>query len=107
MAGNALQGKQKIRFIRSMVESGLQPLFLDLDAVLLGDPLPLLRMLPDADILISSDHIHPGDVIHGLEACPVPGMEGYFMGFMNVGMHLMRKGAVPVLQVILLLQVQQ
>lgn len=77
----------------------MQPLFLDLDSVLLADPWPLLRSLPEADLLISSDQMHPGEVVRGLEPCPVPGMQGYHMGFMNVGMAAWRPGALPLLQV--------
>ena len=82
------------------METGLQPFFLDLDAVLLADPLPLLRLLPEADILISSDQLFPTETRRGLEACPPANMHTYHMGYMNVGMHLMRPGAGHVLEVV-------
>ena len=80
-----------------MLEEGLQPLFSDLDVSWLQDPFPFIRGHKDAAILISVDILRATEFGGELEPCPVAGKAP--MGMMNVGIHLMRPAALPVLQV--------
>lgn len=92
-----MQGREKIRFIESMLLEGLQPFFSDLDVSWLQDPFPLARQHPEAAILISSDVMSPTEMGGELEECPVTGDAP--LGMLNVGIHLMRPAALPILQV--------
>ena len=92
-----LQGRDKISFIQSMLKEGLQPFFSDLDVTWLQDPFPLARQHPEAAVLISTDIMSPTEMGGDLEECPVTGDAP--LGMLNVGIHLMRPAALPILQV--------
>jgi len=81
-----------------MLESGLQPFFTDLDVVWLQNPFPYVRRFPRPDILISLDLLGPTAFDGDLEPCPDVLGEAA-LGMHNVGIHLMRPGALPVLRV--------
>lgn len=88
-----LQGVVKIKLIQQMLEAQLQPLFSDLDVVWLRNPLPYVRHLQDANLLVSSDSCRPVEGVM-LDDCPAllrltQGYEagGTYVGFMNVSLY--------------------
>lgn len=93
-----MQGKEKIKFIMAMLRAGLSPLFADLDVAWLQDPVPFVAALPKADLLLSLDLLQPTSTVAKLEQCPDILGES-LMGMMNVGIHFVRPGATPALEV--------
>lgn len=85
-----------------MLRAGLAPMFADLDVVWLSNPLPYLKNFPAADILISLDLLNPNKFDGSLESCPEV-LSWTLLGMQNVGIHLMRPGALPVVQACLIL----
>jgi len=53
-------------YLRALVATGQSVLVLDLDAIPVGDVLPLLASLPDADVIAQLDHSIPMDVDRAL-----------------------------------------
>lgn len=91
LLNSALQGQVKIQLIEQMLEAQLHPIFSDLDVVWLRNPLPFIRSLPEANMLVSSDSCVPvSDVM--LDDCPSmlrasKGVKGKtYVGFMNVSL---------------------
>jgi len=50
-------GLHKANLVLELARTGVDCLTVDADALLLRDPFPYLRALPDADVLTSSDHL--------------------------------------------------
>lgn len=82
-------GRLKIRLIATFLRLGVAPVVSDVDVAWLRDPLPLFRLYPTADVLTSSDHLHPttrpGDDA-SLESWPEAGSA------FNIGMMVFRPG---------------
>lgn len=87
----------KLLFIEAMLEKGLQPFFSDLDVIWLQNPFPFMRKHSGVDMLVSVDVLHTTEFEGKLEDCPIH--EEAPMGMLNVGIHLMRPAALPILQV--------
>lgn len=57
----------KVQMFADLLALGFDALLADIDAVFLRDPLPYLACLPEADVLVSSDHLHNSTTDGGLE----------------------------------------
>lgn len=87
-----MQGREKIRFIRTMLEAGLSPIFSDLDVAWLRNPMPYVRQFWEANVLISTDTwTVPASDHNALDNCPtIMGTDrtvaahSTFVGKMNV-----------------------
>ena len=84
------QGLEKIRFIISMLEAGMQPMFSDLDVVWLKNPLPYVRQLQEPNVLVSSDSCNVQQTAPLDNCTAIMGSnkrvegKGTFVGTMNV-----------------------
>ena len=83
-------GLHKVNLVYELAATGVDALTVDADAFLLRDPFPYLRKLPDADVLMSSDHLRStnGYDDSGLEAA------GGFGSAFNIGYIFIRGRAV-------------
>lgn len=80
----------KVKMFEDVLRLGYDVLLADIDAVFLRNPLPYLRCFPDADILVSSDHLHNSTTDGGLELSTSAGAT------MNVGILYVRARPGPV-----------
>ena len=83
-------GLYKVQMVLSLARTGVDTLTVDADAFIVRDPLPYLRAMPQADVLMSSDQLSAtrgyGD--QGLEG------EGAFGSAFNIGFIFIRASAV-------------
>lgn len=90
--GKLMQGLQKIRFIVSMLELDIQPMFSDLDVIWLKNPLPFVAEIQEPNILVSSDSCQIQQNSHLDNCSEIMGTnkhvegEGNFVGVMNVSL---------------------
>ena len=87
-------GLYKVQMVLDLARTGVDTLTVDADAFLVRDPLPYFRMLPQADVLMSSDQLSAtrgyGD--EGLED------EGAYGAAFNIGYIFIRASAVEFVQ---------
>jgi hypothetical protein len=57
----------KVQMFADVLAHGYDALLADIDAVFVRDPLPYLGCYPEADMLVSSDHLHNSTTDGGLE----------------------------------------
>jgi len=83
-------GLYKVRMVLELARTGVDTLTVDADALILRDPLPYFRALPQADVLMSSDHLAStnGYADEGLEG------EGAFGAAFNIGFIFIRARAL-------------
>ena len=79
-------GLYKVQMVLSLARTGVDTLTVDADAFIVRDPLPYLRALPQADVLMSSDQLSAtrGYADQGLEG------EGAFGSAFNIGFIFIR-----------------
>lgn len=80
----------KVQMFADVLSLGYDALLADIDAIFVRDPLPYLRCHPEADMLVSSDHLHNSTTDGGLEL----GTSAH--ATMNVGMLYVRARAGPI-----------
>ena len=80
-------GREKISLLQTFTKWGLDVLISDVDTVWTKDPLPYMAQYPDADILVSSDHLASTTQDGGLEFYPEAGSSA------NIGIMLFRPKA--------------
>mmetsp|Transcript_10463 Transcript_10463/g.25093 ORF Transcript_10463/g.25093 Transcript_10463/m.25093 type:complete len:507 (+) Transcript_10463:71-1591(+) len=57
----------KVQMFADVLAHGYDAFLADIDAIFMRDPLPYLRCFPEADMLVSSDHLHNSTTDGGLE----------------------------------------
>lgn len=87
-------GLHKVELVLNLAKTGVDALTVDADAFVLRDPLPYIRELPEADVLMSSDHLVATNGYHdtGLE-----GPESFHSAF-NIGFIFIRANAIEFVQ---------
>lgn len=80
-------GREKISLLQTFTKWGYEVLISDVDTVWMKNPLPYVAKYPDADILVSSDHLEATVEDGGLEKFPDAGSAA------NIGIMLFRPKA--------------
>ena len=87
-------GLVKVQMVLDLARTGVDTLTVDADAIILRDPLPYFRRYPQADVLMSSDHLNAtnGYDDDGLES------DDAFGSAFNIGFIFIRSRAVEFVQ---------
>ena len=82
-------GREKISLIKTFTHFGFDVLISDVDTAWVKNPIPYMEKYPEADILVSSDHLRPTTKDGGLEKWPDAGSAA------NIGIMLFRPKSIP------------
>ena len=77
-------GREKISLLQTFTSWGIDVIISDVDTVWLRDPVPYMEKYPEADILVSSDHLAATTQDEGLEKYPEAGSAA------NIGVMMFR-----------------
>eukprot|EP00803_Ostreobium_quekettii_P009210 evm.model.scf_772EXC.7 EVM.evm.TU.scf_772EXC.7 scf_772EXC:53561-60533(-) len=87
-----LMGRKKTALELALVDMGLQVIITDVDTVWLRDPIEYFRKFPQADVLVSSDHLANTVADEGLELWPRAG------GPLNIGILMLRPSSASMVK---------
>ena len=83
-------GLHKVQLVLDLAKTGVDALTVDADAFVLRDPAAYFRALPDADVLMSSDHL---TATNGYDDDGLEGPGGFYSAF-NIGYIFIRARAI-------------
>ena len=66
-------GREKINLLQTFTHWGFDVIISDVDTSWMRNPIPYMEKYPDADVLVSSDHLAPTSTDGGLEMFPEAG----------------------------------